>query len=81
VFPAFVQGLGNHIGRELWMNWSGPARHPIHVRFGPEVDVSDLRGGPAVGGRADAERAASERCREAILSLARSLPGAEASAH
>ena len=81
VVPAFVLGLGNRIGRELWTNWSAPSRHPIHVRFGPEVDLADLRGGSAGVGRAEAERAASERCRQAILSLARGVLGAEPPAH
>lgn len=74
-FPEFVSGLGQRIGVEIWRNWTAPGRHPVDVRFGPEIDLADLRRSPEgtlpEDPGASAERSAVERCRAAILDLAR----------
>jgi hypothetical protein len=51
---------------EFWRNWITPNGHPIHVLFGPETDLSDLR---AQGSRPTTQKAAADRCLAAVASL------------
>ena len=63
VIPVFLTGLSNSFGAELARNWRAPAGYPIHVAFGPEIDLSDLRAQPPTR---HTEREAVERCMNAI---------------
>jgi 1-acyl-sn-glycerol-3-phosphate acyltransferase len=67
VFPVFVLGMSNSVGREFVLNWTAPSLHRIRVDFGPEIDLADLRAGPS---RAATQLRAAKRCRDAILALA-----------
>ena len=66
VVPVFVLGLGNSLLAELWRNWRSPSRHPVHVSFGHDVELGDLRGRPTGVGFARA----AERCVGAIAAAA-----------
>ncbi len=66
VVPVFVLGLANSVPGELRRNWRGPARHPVHLSFGPDVRFDDLReAAPAAAGAL-----AAERCIEGIRQAA-----------
>lgn len=66
VLPVFVLGLGNSVLAELRHNWAAPARHPVHVSFGPDVRLDDLRERPP----REAVARAAERCLAAIATAA-----------
>jgi 1-acyl-sn-glycerol-3-phosphate acyltransferase len=66
VVPVFVLGLGNSVLAEVWRNWRSPSEHPVHVSFGPDVSLDDLRDGPM----GTASVRAAERCRAAIAEAA-----------
>lgn len=66
VVPVFVLGLGNSVLAEVWRNWRSAARHPVHVSFGPDVKLDDLRGSQP--GQASAR--AANRCLAAIAEAA-----------
>jgi hypothetical protein len=51
---------------EFWRNWMAPDVYPIHVLFGPETDLSDLR---AQGSRPTTQKLAADRCLAAVASL------------
>ncbi|MFI5169126.1 MAG: lysophospholipid acyltransferase family protein [Vicinamibacterales bacterium] len=72
VLPVFVLGLGDVFFAELWRNWCSPARYPVHVCFGLDVYLDDLRTRP----RAAASAQAAERCRQAIAAAAQPLRAA-----
>lgn len=42
VVPVFVHGLTNDPGKELWLNWTRPARSPIDIVYGEPIDFADL---------------------------------------
>ena len=68
--PVFIMGVSNNTIKELWYNWVSPKKHPIYIRFGPEVQLDDLRAeadAPGVRSRA------AERCMEAVSALAQAL--------
>jgi 1-acyl-sn-glycerol-3-phosphate acyltransferase len=76
VIPVFLLGIGNSVWTELRSNWLSPARHPLHVSFGPDVNLADLRGmsRPAAAGQA------AERCLAAIADAALPVKAAIAAA-
>jgi 1-acyl-sn-glycerol-3-phosphate acyltransferase len=65
--PVFVLGMTNSLGKELVHNWTAPEPHRIDVYFGPPIDFSDLL--PRVSSLR-AQKAAADRCVEAIAALA-----------
>ncbi len=67
VFPVFLHGVTNDIVKELKDNWTRPDERPIDIWFGPEVRFGDLR---ARGDRLAIQKAASDRCLDAIRALA-----------
>lgn len=73
VVPVFVLGLGNSVLAEVWQNWRSADAHPVHVSFGPDVALDDLRGGPPSAARG---AAAAARCLEAIGAAARPVRAA-----
>jgi 1-acyl-sn-glycerol-3-phosphate acyltransferase len=68
--PLLVLGMSNNIVLETWRNWTNPAKYPIYIWYGPDVDFGDLR---ARAEEPEAWRLASERCMEAIAELAVAL--------
>ena len=66
VFPVFVLGPTNSALTEVKRNWFAAKDNPIHVLFGPEIDLSDLR---KEGSRPVTQKKASSRCLEAIVAL------------
>lgn len=67
VVPVFVLGMSSKLATEFRVNWTAPERHPIHLYFGPEVDLSDLR---SQGSRLALHKKAADRCLDAIKALA-----------
>lgn len=67
VIPIYIHGISNDLGSEFLKNWTQGKAAPVDVVFGPEVDLSDLRGGTR---NARAQKDASERCLEAIRTAA-----------
>lgn len=67
VIPLFVLGTGNSLGREFIHNWTAPDDHRIDVHIGPPIDFSDLR---ARARLVRAQKAAADRCMDAINALA-----------
>jgi 1-acyl-sn-glycerol-3-phosphate acyltransferase len=65
VVPVFVLGLGDSILAEIGKNLFGPARHPVWMSFGREIELADLREARAP----HAARRIAERCRAAIMAL------------
>jgi len=66
IVPVFIVGLSNNLAREMWWNWTSPNAHPIHICFGSDIDLSDLRD---EGVRASTQLRASRRCLDAILEV------------
>jgi 1-acyl-sn-glycerol-3-phosphate acyltransferase len=65
-FPVCVIGPTKGLLIEFWRNWMAPDVYPIHVLFGPEIDISDLR---AQGSRPTTQKLAADRCLAAVASL------------
>jgi 1-acyl-sn-glycerol-3-phosphate acyltransferase len=42
VLPAFINGIGNDFARELLDNYVRPDRRPVHIVFGPPVELGAL---------------------------------------
>ncbi len=82
VIPVYIHGMRNRLHVEIWRNWTSPAAHPLHIRFGAPIDLSDLRRDPI---HATAYKAASERMMRHIAVLAaelrQSAPDAPAAEH
>jgi len=69
VIPVFLTGLTNDFLEELRRNWRDPERHPIHIRFGPPIDLRDLH---ATTTERRSQRAAVDRAMRAIRGVAES---------
>ena len=72
IVPVFVSGLSNDVLLELRRNWRAAAEHPIRIGFGPAVDLRDLHARAEERG---AQRAAVNRCMEAVAEVARRVTG------
>ncbi len=72
VFPVFLYGVTNDIFAEFADNWMRPSERPVDIVFGPEIDFSDLR---QRGERLAIQKAASDRCLDAIRALAETHRG------
>lgn len=69
IVPVFVLGLTNSVIDEFKNSWFRPRRHnPIHVVFGPPVDIGDFR---EQGSRPATQKRTADRCLEAIAALGR----------
>lgn len=66
VVPVFVLGMSNELSREFLWNWTDASAHRISVRFGPALDFSDLRAGPA---KLTTAKRAADRALAAISAL------------
>jgi 1-acyl-sn-glycerol-3-phosphate acyltransferase len=65
VIPAFINGLGNDLAKQVAGNFTG-AGDPIHVVFGKPVDFGDLLDRP---GSPHTYKRISERCMEVVRIL------------
>lgn len=65
VVPAFVNGLGNDLPKQVWGNVTGRGER-IFVLFGQPIDFSDLLAAPA---SPQVFRAIAERCMQEIARL------------
>jgi 1-acyl-sn-glycerol-3-phosphate acyltransferase len=67
VVPVFVHGLTNDAGKELWLSWTRPSRHPIDIVDGNPIDFADLL---ALPDEPDTHVRIVERCMKRISELA-----------
>jgi len=67
VLPVFLTGLTNDFLEELRRNWRCPEQHPIHIAFGPTIDLSDLQ---AARAERRAQRSAVDRAMQGIRAVA-----------
>jgi len=65
VIPAFINGLGNDLPKQILGNFDGTGPQ-IHLVFGEAVALDDLL---AIGGSPKVHRAIAERCLESIQAL------------
>lgn len=70
VVPVFVIGLGNALHKEIYWNFFAARRHPVHVRFGRPVDMSDLLERES---RPATQRLVARRCLAAIGEVGRQV--------
>ncbi len=70
VIPVFLTGLTNNFLEELRRNWQVPEHYPIHIGFGPPIELADLY--PTQGERRS-QRIAVNRAMDAIRDLAESV--------
>jgi len=67
VVPVFIMGMSNDLLKETIRNWTAPNDWPIEVRFGPPIDLGDLR---EKGTRLTIQKRAADRCMDSIRALA-----------
>ena len=68
VIPLFIYGLTNSFGTEIKRNWSSKRKsYPIHLMFGPPVDLQRFRSLPDDSNRS---QEVAEECMKSIRALA-----------
>ncbi|AKV04215.1 hypothetical protein AKJ09_10878 [Labilithrix luteola] len=67
VIPVFVLGMGQSIPGEVRMNVLAADENPVDMYFGPPIDFTDLK---PKANMLTTQKLASERCLDAIRSLA-----------